>query len=657
MMQRRPFIKAVIKSAALVTASSPAVASAGLFGAARAETSDAPQPFDYAWLKGEALTLSSTPYQSHTGEIPDILASLDYDSYQSIQFRHDHSLWADEGLAFQIRFFHLGRGFKDPVRMYEVVDGKAQHIAYDPRMFDFKKTGIKPERLSRDLDFAQGILEATNDEGIDVVIGAQTGQAMHASLNILRMGGRYIEVGKKDIAEDNSLPLRAFNRNLIFASVDIDRLAEERPQVIQRTLGKVLEHLAKGDFKLGETRTFAARDIQQAFEEMTRSRHIGKQLVDFSGGTVEVRQKPERPPVVKSDGCYIVTGGTSGFGLATGRWLAEQGAGRILLVSRSGGKAPGLADEIEAMEAKGAKVEAVSVDVSDAAAVAALVQSAQAAPFVLRGILHGAMVLDDAMMADLTDERFRKVFVPKVAGALHLAEAVKGVSSLDFLVFYSSISSVIGNRGQTNYVAANSLLDALAHGLRARGVPALSINWGALAEAGVVARDEKLEAILRSEGVTGLKNREAFEVLKEAIQGGRPQVGAFIVDWEAWHNAHPDLSDDPRFAALKTQAGTGGGNDAASQIKAELAELSKEQRLGALEGHLQDVLANTLKMPKDNISVSRKLNEMGVDSLMVLELSLGIKERIGVSFSAMEFLKGPNLQQLAAMAETRLWST
>lgn len=182
MMQRRPFIKAVIKSAALLTASTPAVASAGLFGASRAESNDTPQPFDFAWLKGEALTLSSTPYQSHTGEIPDMLASLDYDSYQSIQFRHDHSLWADEGLAFQIRFFHLGRGFKDPVRMYEVVDGKAQHIAYDPRMFDFKKTGIKPERLSRDLDFAGFRVEFHTDWVSDVAafLGASYFRAVGA---------------------------------------------------------------------------------------------------------------------------------------------------------------------------------------------------------------------------------------------------------------------------------------------------------------------------------------------------------------------------------------------------------------------------------------------------------------------------------------------
>lgn len=181
MMRRRPFIKRVMKSAALLAAT-PAAANAGLFGAARSETDSSPQPFDFAWLKGEANTLASTPYQSHTGEIPDSLASLDWDSYQAIRFRPDHSLWADEGLAFQIRFFHLGRGFKDPVRMYEVVDGKAQHIAYDPRMFDFKNTGIKPERLSRDLDFAGFRVEFHTDWVSDVAafLGASYFRAVGA---------------------------------------------------------------------------------------------------------------------------------------------------------------------------------------------------------------------------------------------------------------------------------------------------------------------------------------------------------------------------------------------------------------------------------------------------------------------------------------------
>ncbi|CAN5493083.1 type I polyketide synthase [soil metagenome] len=519
-----------------------------------------------------------------------------------------------------------------------------------------RRQGITQVYSSRSLDFGQRISEATNGEGVDVVIGAQTGQAMHVSLNLLRTGGRYIEIGKKDIAEDNGLPMRAFNRNLIFASVDMDRLAKERPASVLQTLETIFSHFTKGDFQPGPTRTYPAAEARLAFEEMERSRHIGKLLIDFSSGEVEVLEKPGAAPLCQRNGCYIVTGGTSGFGLTSGQWLAEQGAGKILLVSRSGNKAAGLEETIRYIEESGAQVEILSVDVTDPAQVKSLVEQASAAPFFLRGIIHGAMVLDDAMMADLTEERFHRVFRPKVTGALNLADAIAG-QPIDFFVFYSSISSVIGNRGQTNYVAANRALDGLAPILRAKGIPALSLNWGALAESGVVARDARLNTVLASSGITGLTNQQALDALDEAIRSGESQLGVFLVDWEKWQDANPKLATHSLFREQLQRAQEGGGNDVSARLRAELNDVSREQRLRALEDHLQEVLANTLRMSKDTISMTRKLNEMGVDSLMVLELSLGIKERIGLNFSAMEFLKGPNLQQLAALAETRLWNS
>jgi len=516
-----------------------------------------------------------------------------------------------------------------------------------------RSLGIKHIFSSRSLDFGQQIRAATDGEGVDVVLSAQTGQAMHVSLNLLRPGGRYIEVGKKDIAEDNGLPLRPFNRNILFASVDIDRLMSDRPALIRKTLETILAHFARGDFPPPETRTFAAPDFSAAFREMAQSKQIGKLLIDFSSGAVDVLDRPVVQPIVRKDGAYVVTGGTSGFGLMSADWLARQGAGKIILVSRSGAKVAGLAEAVRALEALGAEVKVAALDVTDREHVLSL--AAKAAPLPLRGILHSAMILDDALMSDLTPERFRKVFRPKVEGALHLAELAEGSPELDFLVFYSSISALVGNRGQTNYVAANSTLDGLAQLLRARGQPAVSINWGALAESGVVARDERLASALASAGIAGLSNREAFSALEKAIRGASAQLGAFHVEWPRWREAHPNLQGDPRFRELAGSDDSAGGSGVAAEIRRSLAEASREQRLRTLEDHLQEVLASTLKMAKDNIPVNRKLNEMGVDSLMVLELSLGIKERVGVSFSAMEFLKGPNVQQLAALAEQKLW--
>ncbi len=266
------------------------------------------------------------------------------------------------------------------------------------------------------------------------------------------------------------------------------------------------------------------------------------------------------------------------------------------------------------------------------------------------------MVLDDAMMADMTGERFRKVYLPKVAGALNIAEALKEVSGIDFLVFYSSISAVIGNRGQTSYVAANRTLDGLAAVLRKQGIPTITVNWGALGESGVVARDERLGTVLASSGITGLSNREALEALGTVLRAGWEQVGVFPVDWEKWRDANPRLASHSLFReqAMRAQSG---GNDVMTRFRVELGDASHEQRLRVIEDRLQDVLAKTLRMSKDTIPMTRKLNEMGVDSLMVLELSLGIKEQIGLNFSAMEFLKGPTLRQLAALAESRIWGT
>ncbi|MDD5199803.1 MAG: SDR family NAD(P)-dependent oxidoreductase [Terrimicrobiaceae bacterium] len=515
--------------------------------------------------------------------------------------------------------------------------------------------GIEHVFPSRDLDFGQQIREATNQEGVDVVIGAQTGQSMHVSLSLLRTGGRYIEVGKKDIAEDHDLPLRAFNRNVIFASVDIDRLALERPQLIQKTLHTVFAHFASGDFKQRFSRALPIGGLREAFEEMGQDRHIGKLCVDLSSGQVDVLDQPKIDSVIQPDGCYLVTGGTSGFGLMTARWMARQGAGKVILVSRSGMQAPGIEDAVRSFASLGTQIEVLSVDVTDPQQVRALVEHAGTAPFALRGIVHGAMVLDDAMMADLTEESFRRVFQPKAGGALNLAEAIENQAGLDFVVFYSSVSALVGNRGQTSYVVANSILDGLALRLRAGGVPAVSINWGALAESGVVARDERLGSVLASAGITGLTDEEALDALEQAIRKSTAQLGVFKVDWSRWHEAHPKLADDPRFQSLRLQARDGGGNDVASRLRGTLADATKEQRLQTLENHLQEVLAAILKMAKDTIAVDRKLNELGVDSLMVLELSLGIHEQIGVSFSAMEFLKGPTLRDLAAAAETKLW--
>lgn len=500
------------------------------------------------------------------------------------------------------------------------------------------------------LDFVEAVRSATNGAGIDVIFGAPTAAERSAALSLLRAGGRFIELGRRDLAEDADLPLRAFTGNVTFATVDVERLAVDRPTVAAEALRRIIGRLASGEWAPVPTMTFGAADLAAALDALA-SGGSGRVLVDLATGEVPVPARPAR--AVRPDGAYIVTGGTSGFGLITAQWLAAQGAARVWLVSRSGPSAPGVEEALRALRTRGTEAEAFAVDVTDAGQVRALIERAGPA---LRGVVHGAMVLDDAMMADVTPERFARVFEPKVRGALNFAEALRG-RELDFVAFYSSVSALVGNRGQTSYVAANAVLDGLARSLRAGGVPAISINWGALAESGVVARDERLGAALAAGGIRGLTNAGALAALGEILRGDAAQVGVFDVDWGRWHEANPGAADDPRFLALRLEAEGAGGSDVAARVRGEFAAASGEQRLRALEGHLQEVLAATLKMAPADVALNRKVNELGVDSLMVLELGLGIEERIGIRFSAMELLKGPSIEQLAVAARGKLWGT
>ncbi|MCW5605526.1 MAG: glucan biosynthesis protein, partial [Burkholderiales bacterium] len=127
-----------------------------------------PRPFDYARLKGRARALAQTPYRPSSEKVPEEVARLDWDQYQSIRYRDNYALWAEDGLRFQIKFFHLGLFFRTPVHIYAVVDGHAQEIAYDPGMFDYGKSGLEHSRLPADLGFAGFRLHFHTDSVRDI---------------------------------------------------------------------------------------------------------------------------------------------------------------------------------------------------------------------------------------------------------------------------------------------------------------------------------------------------------------------------------------------------------------------------------------------------------------------------------------------------------
>jgi acyl carrier protein len=231
---------------------------------------------------------------------------------------------------------------------------------------------------------------------------------------------------------------------------------------------------------------------------------------------------------------------------------------------------------------------------------------------------------------------------PKVHGAWNLhASSMKYQLPLDHFVLFSSGSALVGNRGQANYVAANAVLDSLAAYRRARGFPCTSINWGALAEVGM-ATDEDLQRNFQLMGITPFSPEVAMLALTSTLRFQPTQIGIMDVDWAQWGKFEPTGGKSLRFAHL-TGARNGGLN---SSVADSLRRLPAEERLDIVELMLAEQIAQTMRIPSERIDVKQSLSNMGVDSLMAVQLQIAINMAFGVEFSAFELTRGVSIRQL-----------
>jgi 1-acyl-sn-glycerol-3-phosphate acyltransferase len=306
------------------------------------------------------------------------------------------------------------------------------------------------------------------------------------------------------------------------------------------------------------------------------------------------------------------------------------------------------------LQSLGARVEIMLADVGRREDVAELVGAVRGNIGPLRGIVHAAMVLDDGLLPQLDDERFERVLAPKVAGAWNLHE-LTATEPLDFFVSFSSISSLFGNVGQANYAAANSLLDAFAHYRRSRGLPGLTVNWGALSGVGYLSRQEAVGEQLARQGFAGFSPAEAVRVLGELIDTDRPQVMAARVEWERWAAMSPADAASPRLRHLapaaqgKPSADGGAGSELAGLLEAPAAEAPR-----LTQEYLQSRIALVLGSSSATIDPDRPLTDLGLDSLMAVELLATLKAELAVEVAVVQLLQGVTLAELAALVLTEL---
>ncbi len=506
-----------------------------------------------------------------------------------------------------------------------------------------KDRGVHHVMDSRSLKFADDVERLTKGEGVDVLLNSLPGDYITKGLDIMAPYGRFLEIGKRDVYADSSVGMKALRKNVTLAVLDLAAMGQERPKLLANLMAEVSQKFQDRQLEPLPLTTFPVSQVADAVRFMSQAKHVGKVVVTMDEERFQIRRDVERPVTLNANAAYLVTGGTGGFGLTIGDWLSRKGAGKLYLASRSGRVGEEDQNRLAAIKARGTSVDVVSLDVTDAAAVETFVTRAAKGNTPLRGAVHAAAVIKDGFVTQLSPEMISDVLRPKVVGgwALHQAFEKVGIKA-DFMIGFSSIAQMIGSGGQANYVAANAFLEALAAYRRSAGQSGVAINWGAIADAGFVARNESLAGYLEFVGLAGLKDTD----LGMEIALSR-DIGQFIyanVDWAQLGQANRALGRSARFAPLLQQESGDSG-----EVRARLMALSGDDMLNAAKEFIVEEVGAVLKVDTGAIQTDRPMSELGLDSLSSFELKMRVESALDLMLPVSKFLQAPSIDELAAL--------
>ncbi|PLB47777.1 polyketide synthase 2 [Aspergillus steynii IBT 23096] len=536
---------------------------------------------------------------------------------------------------------------------------------------------------SHDSRFAEDIRLATNSRGVDVILNSLTGELLDASWRLCADGGTMVEIGKRDIVGGSSLAMEPFDRNCSFRAIDLSYTNHSTSEESARVLREIFTLVENGHIgPIHPITTFGFDAVPAALAYIRRGQHIGK-VVITNGDAPDVHL-PIRPALRKlqlhPDLSYLIVGGLKGLCGSLAIYLARHGARHMIVCSRSG-----LADEASARivhncAAWGATVVDARGDVVDYDFVRQLFKSA-APP--IAGLIQGAMVLRDKPYESMTVKEYHDAIAAKFHGTWNLHCASQEVQPphsrpLDFFTMLSSVSGVIGNKGQANYAAGNTFLDSFASYRQGLGLAANTVDLGAIKDVGYMAEvGTELESRFDTRQWTPINERALREILTYSIlqqKRGDPINAGSVAQLVTGINypltvGSSDLAGDPRFGYLF------GGGDAGEGLEGEGRSAASEddQAIRALKMSIQhsqpgadptpvikpvvELLSSQVtKVLRLEIEVEpgKALVAYGLDSLSAVEIKAWARMKIGVDFSTLEITNASSIYALGESMATKL---
>ncbi len=484
---------------------------------------------------------------------------------------------------------------------------------------------------SHSYDWYDELMEATRGEGVDVVLNSLTGRHIDLCLQALRAGGCHCEIGKVDIYADNTLSLRAFQKNLRFVGIDLDRLGMDDPELMILLLRTCLNLLDQGALPPLPVTTYEYQDYNEALRLMMKGQHEGKLVLKAAASSKSDFPITDCRPFLDPDATYLVTGGLGGLGLKLLFYLAISGARHLTLMDRDPQrrrsvdwirKASDLATFFPDCE-----IHVVGGEVAVEEDVRRCIAKLQRP---LKGVFHLAGILDDRSLADLSSESLARVFAPKAHGALNLHRATAGYD-LDHFVLFSSISSTLGNPGQINYSAANAFVDSLAAYRQQQGLAGLSLNLAAIAETGMASRNIHVLRTMRAVGIPPVSTAVAQINLDYALRtmSDKDHLITALFKRPMWNVDSPDYMRIGRFIS----------NQDAFKVDSS-GQLTLESVLALIAGKVAELIGH-------EADVDEPLSSLGFNSISVVELGAFFHEQFNHQVTVLDLLTTASVRSLA----------
>ncbi|KAF5551122.1 polyketide synthase [Fusarium phyllophilum] len=546
--------------------------------------------------------------------------------------------------------------------IYTTVGSEAK-VEYLTKTFDIPRSHIFS---SRDASFATDLLRETGGKGVDVALNSLSGELLHTTWKCIAKWGTMVEISKRDLLGNAQLDMSPFLQNRNYCCMDVDQLRAERPEVINRLLSFIMNCFSNRILKpIRVDQVFPGSAVLDAFRHMRQGKHMGKIVLEIRDAT----GKPLTGPVqatkrtnLQLDGSasYLLVGGLGGLGRALSVWMVERGARNLVFLSRSAGGSTQHDKFKREIESMGCSVQFIRGDVTNAGDVTRAIGDVSSP---LKGIIQMSMVLRDRMFEDMTFQEWETTTRPKVQGTWNLHKAsLAAQCPLDFFLLFSSLSGILGQVGQANYASANTFLDAFARYRAGMGLPCTSLDLGAMEGIGYLDENQDLLRKMKGTGWRPVCESELVEALNVALMPpSSPQEygDAFLLGVaptvpQGSAESSTRLSKDVRMAAYhnigRGQSGALPANDGLraflSSVKKDPGILNSHESVNTLALEIGKKLASLLLTGDVDLDISMNTADMGLDSLVAIELRGWWKLTFGFEISTLEMLSMGTLEAL-----------